>query len=449
MEWQLGNFFFSRGGGDAGHIHKFTATLAMQLSQRWPAFKRALQKAIAADEGIVRRTQEAQWAALILKPLADVLMKSSPQRVLFVIDAVDECGIDIDMSHIIKLLLAAQDVHHSAFRIFVTSRPEVTIRHQFDRNKDQHIGLALHHISDSIVQHDLEIFLRFHLVEIRQLRGLSAGWPGDTNIHRLVAMSASLFIWAATVTRFIAKGGALAEKRLSLVLDRGRHPGGPEMALDKIYLMVLESTISGGLSDEEKEEWSYDLRYVLGTIATVFAPLSPIGLARLLNLTTDKIEGNLADLHSILDIPSDTDDAIRLHHPSFRDFLYDHSRCRNNFFYIEQAVMHQILAERCINIISILRKNICHVDSAGTLVKDIPPAALAQHLPSEVQYSCRYWLDHIKYSPLDLVDGGLIHHFLRASCAYWLEAMSLMGRVTEAISMMIKLQGLIDVSWGI
>lgn len=97
-EWQLGNFFFSRGGGDAGHIHKFVGTLATQLSYRWPAFKSALQKAFAADEGIVRRTQEAQWAVLILKPLSEVLAELSPRRVLLVIDAVDECGTNDDMS---------------------------------------------------------------------------------------------------------------------------------------------------------------------------------------------------------------------------------------------------------------------------------------------------------------------------------------------------------------
>ena len=115
----------TRGGGDARHIHKIVGTLAIQLSYRWPAFKSALQKAIATDGGIVRRTQKAQWAALILKPLSEILSKSSPQRVLLVIDAVDECEIDIDMSHVIELLLDARGVNQTALRIFVTSRPEV------------------------------------------------------------------------------------------------------------------------------------------------------------------------------------------------------------------------------------------------------------------------------------------------------------------------------------
>ena len=447
--WQLGTFFFSRGGGDAGHIHKFVATLATQLSYRWPVFKSALQRAIAADEGIVRRTQEAQWAALILKPLSDVFVKSSSQRVLLVIDAVDECGSDVDMSHIIELLLAARGVHQSAFRIFVTSRPEVTIRHRFDRNRGQYLGLALHQISDFIVLHDLEIFLRSHLSEIRRLRGISAEWPGDVDIRRLVAMSGGLFIWAATVTRFVSEGGATAKRRLSSILSQRRRSGGPEMALDDTYLMVLENTISCDLSDEEKEEVSHDLRYILGIIAVLFAPLSLVGLAHLLNIKTEEIEDRLADLHSILDVPSGTDRAIRLHHPSFRDFLYDRNRCRNQSLCVDQVAVHKVLADRCINVLSVLRKDICHLTSAGTMIKDVAPAVLARHLPDEVQYSCRYWLGHVQHGHVNLMDDGPVHRFLRASCAYWLEAMSLIGRVSEAIIIMMKLESLIDVSGAI
>lgn len=91
-----------------------------------------------ADEGIVRRTKKAQWAALIQKPLSELLAKSSPQRVLLVIDAVDKCRTVDDMSHIVELLLDARGVNRTFFRIFVTSRPEVAIRNGFDHDQEQH-----------------------------------------------------------------------------------------------------------------------------------------------------------------------------------------------------------------------------------------------------------------------------------------------------------------------
>ena len=446
-QWQLGSFFFSKGGGDAGHIHKFVGTVATQLSYRWPAFKRALQKAISADEGIVRRTQKAQWAALIQKPLSELLAGSSRQRVLLVIDAVDECGTDDDMSHIVELLLDARGVNQTALRIFVTSRPEVAIRNGFNHDPGQHhLNIVLHQISEFIVQNDLFIFLVFHFTKIRERRRLGAGWPGNANIQRLVAMSGSLFIWAATVCRFVSAGGRLVKNRLFSILERGHELGGPEKTLDHIYLMVLESAISSDLSDGEKEEVSHDFRHILGTIAVLFAPLSVVGLGSLLGVETEEIEQTLADLHSILDAPSGTDGPIRLHHPSFRDFLCDQSRCRNESLCVDKTAVHSMLSDRCLNVMSILRKDICDLKSPGTMVEDIEPAFITQHLSSTLQYSCRYWLDHSEHGQVSLNDDGPVHRFLREYFPYWLEVMSLIGKIPEALTMMMRLESMINVS---
>ena len=419
----------------------------MQLSYRWPAFNSALQKAIAADGGIVRKTQKAQWAALILEPLSDVLANSSPQRVLFVIDAIDECGTGDDMSHIVELLLDARGVNQTALRIFVTSRPEIAIRNEFDYDLGQrHLILVLHQIDEVIVQKDLYIFLYFHLTKIRQSRGLGAEWPGDTNIHRLVAMSGNLFIWAATVCRFVSKGGRLVKNRLFAILENGCGSIGPEAALDRIYRMVLENAIGSDLNDKEKAEVTNYFRYTLGTIAVLFAPLSVADLGHLLGDKSEEVKLILADFHSILDVPDDTDRPIRLHHPSFRDFLYDPSRCYVESLYVDKIAIHSIIADRCINVMFVLQKDICGLKDPGTIVEDIESAVVALHLPGALQYSCRYWLDHSEHGQVSLNDDGPVHRFLREYCPYWLEAMSLIGRVIEAINMMIKLESLIDVS---
>jgi hypothetical protein len=446
-QWQLGTFFFSKGGGDAGHIHKFVGTLAMQLSYRWPAYKGALQKAFAADEGIVRRTQRAQWAALIQKPLCELLASPSSPRVLLVVDAVDECGTNDDMSRIVELLLDARGINQTAFRIFVTSRPEVAIRNEFGHDLGQrHLSLVLHQISEFIVQNDLFNFLHHHFTEIRQSRRLGADWPGDANIHRLVALSGNLFIWAATVCRFVSKGGRLVKKRLSSVLERSLGAGGPETTLDRIYLLVLENAIGYELSDEEKDEVSHDFRLTLGTIAVLFAPSPVNDLAHILGVKTGEIEETLADLHSILDIPDDTGYPIRLHHPSFRDFLYDRGRCRNESLCADRIEIHSMLANRSFNVMTILRRNICRLKSPGITMEDVGPAVVQQHLSSAVQYCCRYWLDHSEHGRLSLADDGPVHRFLQKYFPYWLEAMSLVGKIPEAMTMIMKLESVINVS---
>jgi hypothetical protein len=45
----------------------------------------------------------------------------------------------------------------------------------------------------------------------------------------------------------------------------------------------------------------------------------------------------LQDLHSILDIPENQTCLLRLHHPSFHDFLLDEGRCSDLKFWVDAS----------------------------------------------------------------------------------------------------------------
>jgi hypothetical protein len=109
-------------------------------------------------------------------------------------------------------------------------------------------------------------------------------------------------------------------------------------------------------------------------------------------------------------------------------FLYNRSRCRNESLCVDQVAMHSMLAERSLNVMSVLRKNICDLKSPGTMVEDVEPAVITEHLSRALQYSCRYWLDHSEHGQVSLDDDGPVYRFLRKYCPYWLEAMSLIGK---------------------
>jgi hypothetical protein len=68
------------------------------------------------------------------------------------------------------------------------------------------------------------------------------------------------------------------------------------------------------------------LRQVLGSIVVLFATLSVYSLSRLLSVPQEDLDQTVEDLHSILDVPKDKIRPLRLHHPSFRDFLLN-NRC--------------------------------------------------------------------------------------------------------------------------
>jgi hypothetical protein len=69
------------------------------------------------------------------------------------------------------------------------------------------------------------------------------------------------------------------------------------------------------------------LRQILGTIVALYSPLSINSLCRLLPLSKGAIEQGLTDLYAVLNIPTDTNRPLRLHHPLFRDFLIEKERC--------------------------------------------------------------------------------------------------------------------------
>jgi hypothetical protein len=138
------------------------------------------------------------------------------------------------------------------------------------------------------------------------------------------------------------------------------------------------------------------LRDILGSVVALFSPLSVDSLSRLLVTPKQRLDRMLKDLHAILDIPNDYTRPLRLHHPSFRDFLLDKNRCRDSNFWVEEKRAHQMLADSCIQLMSTsLKKDICGEHSPGWLATDVESSQLEQCLPLEVQYACLYWVQHL------------------------------------------------------
>ena len=210
----------------------------------------------------------------------------------------------------------------------MTSRREVPIRHGFcDIPEGEHEDFVLHNILLAIVDHDISIFLEYNLKVIRQERALDAGWPGEEVIKRLVQSASGLFIWAATACRFIREGKRFATKRLAMILEGSTLVIAAEKHLNEIYITVLSHSMSTNYTDEEREELYSMLRHIFRCIVILFSPLSADSLSTLLHTTKEDVDQTLEDLYAILNILEDRTRLIRLHHPSFRDFLLDKTRC--------------------------------------------------------------------------------------------------------------------------
>ena len=439
------SFFFSRGGEDVSHSGKFVTSIAVQLAEKSVALQRTICEAILGQSNIASQTLRDQWNYLIVQPLSKLRADSS---LILVIDALDECDGENDIRVILELFTESQSLADIRLRVFVTSRPEIPIRLGFRAMpKIVHHDLVLHDICRAIVDHDISIFLQHELSVIRQERALAADWPGEETVRRLVQSAAGLFIWAATACRFIRDGKRFAIRRLSLILKSDTSVTAPEEKLNEIYMAILKNSISDEYDDREKEELYKMLKTTLGTIVILFSSLSAISLARLLQVPKDDIDQTLDDLHSILEAPEDQGQPIRLHHPSFRDFLLDKQRCLNQHFWVNEKETHGALAENCLRLMSgNLKGDICDLRAPGVQATKVESFRIEQSLPADLQYACRYWVQHLQRSEARLYDNGQVHLFLQEHLLHWLEALSLMKKASEGVLAITSLESTAMVS---
>jgi hypothetical protein len=443
------SFFFSRGVGDVSHAGKFFTSIAVQLARNVPTLSRHICEAITERSDIASQSLRDQWHQLVLRPLSKLDGSSCQSLYVLVVDALDECDDENNIQIIPQLLAEARSLEKVQLRVFMTSRPEIPVRCGFrDIPDTEHQDFVLHSISPSIVNHDIRIFLEYDLRLVGQERSLGPGWPGEDTIRCLVQLASGLFIWAATACRFIRKGKRFAAKRLDAILkNSGSDVIAPEKHLNQIYITVLKHSVSAEYTDEEKEELCCMLRQILGSVVVLFSLLSAHSLSTLLCVSKEDIDQTLEDLHSVLNIPEDQTRPLRLHHPSFRDFLLNNDRCQDLNFWVDEKQAHQMLADRCIKLMSAsLKQDICGLDAPGVLVTDVTSSRVEQCLPPEVQYACLYWIQHLQKSSAQLRDNDQVYQFLQEHLLHWFEALGWMGKVSEGIHAIASLESITTVS---
>ncbi|OWY43226.1 putative WD-repeat protein [Alternaria alternata] len=348
------SFFFTRGGGDVSHARKFVTSIAVQLAYNVPVSRQHIYDAIAERPDIPNSALRDQWQQLVLRPLSALNTLGNITALVLVIDALNECDDDNDIRVIIGLLAEAQLLSGPKMRVFLTSRPEVAIRHGFyDVPNTLHQCFVLHHIASSVVDADIELFLKHNLAITGREQRLPADWPGSEIIAKMVQRASGLFIWAATAHNFIRLGGKrFAARRLNSIIKDDSDPQvEPEKHLDTIYTTILRNSICPEYTTAEKEEHCEMLRHILGSLVVIRSPLTVRSLGGLLDMTEEDIRSILEDLHAILDVPTDEMRPLRIHHPSLRDFLLDKSRCTDADFWVDKVQIHTALTSRCFTFI--------------------------------------------------------------------------------------------------
>jgi hypothetical protein len=452
------SFFFKRGERDRGNAARLFTTIAAGLVTKEPALAVYVQAAIDTDPAVTGKALKEQFEKLVLQPLGK--LQGVPDKIIvLVIDALDECERDDDIRAIIYLLSQAKTLTSVRLRTFLTSRPELPIRLGFKYVEGEYRDIVLHEVPKPIIKHDITVFLNHRLAKVREdynalLQGerqLPLDWPSSHTIQDLVQMAVPLFIFAATICRFI-EDPAWADPagQLAKVLEyRSRTQQSEISKLDATYRPILDQLLTG--TEVAKRSLANEVRIVVGSIVLLAEPLSTSSLARLLDIPKSVIDRRLMSLHSILSVPASAESPVRMFHLSFRDFLTDPDKRNSNPFWVDERATHERIATRCLVLLSgsgHLRKDICNLEMSGVTRMDVNPAIVESHLPADVRYACLYWVHHSEKSNTRIADTHQAYLFLKRHFLHWLEALSLLGKISDSITMVKSLQALISVSYA-
>ncbi|KAF8746787.1 WD40 repeat-like protein, partial [Rhizoctonia solani] len=215
------SFFCSRISSTCRSLNRIIPTLVYQLARYSPAFRSTLCAGLNDNPDAGSLNVGQQFEKLVYQPLIEA-KAAFPDDVVMVIDALDEC----DDAFSVRLLL---DVLLSSARSLPVKR-------------GCPIDYALHDIEQSIVEEDIKKYLT------EELKSMSPP-PSPEQILMLAKRAGALFIYAATVARYIHPKVIPVDSsaRLEAILNVPRATQDTTHKykdLDRLYTTVLEAAFT-------------------------------------------------------------------------------------------------------------------------------------------------------------------------------------------------------------
>ena len=431
-EGQLGaSFFCSRDFEDRRDLKFIFPTLAVQLARTYAEFRSKFIPLVQSDPEIAYESLYGQMNKLIVQPL----IKSSISTVIL-IDALDECR-DREPSSAILSVIRHFVAKIPKVKFFVTGRPEPHIRDGFQLLlfAEATDVFVLHEVEPNRVNSDVKLFFKHNFSELRRRHKIPGDWPTDEQLGLLCERSAGLFVHAMASIRFIDRKNKNPKKQLDRLLRssesslEGRTEVRENITLDSLYMSILQEGF-----DVDDPGDGPDVRSVLGAVVLATRPLSPSVIAALLDFDTEDVFPLLSSVHSLLILHEDVDRPVRPFHKSFPDFITDPDRCTNPRFHVRPSNQHSKLLVGCLELMNRrLERNMCQLPDGviNSEVDDLKGRA-TQYIDRALEYACRSWHKHlVDKMPAQTVK--ILHQFLTEKFLFWLEVLSAIGAVREAV----------------
>ncbi|CAE6486418.1 unnamed protein product [Rhizoctonia solani] len=429
------SFFCSRISSTCRSLNQIVPTLAYQFAHYSPAFRSNLCTRLRDDPDAGKLNVGQQFEKLINRPILET-KAAIPENIVIVIDALDECDDAYSVRLLLDILLKYSD--QLPLKFFVSSQPEPVIR---ERMMSQGGALRsivyLHDIEESIVEGDIKKYL---------IEALGSMQPPPTNhqIALLAKRSRNLFIYAATVARYISPEDAYVDSSDWLrsmlatimisdptAIDENRYDN-----LDRLYTTVLEAVFTSRLSRTEKQQ----MQSVLWMVVCAREPISVVTIAQLASLDEQQVWTALQSLQSVVHVPEDNS-LISALHTSFPEYMLH--RLRSKGFHCDEPKSNEMLAYRCFHVMkSELKFDICELETSyltDDQVNDLE-ARVTRCISPTLSYACRNWSSHMSLAPSQGIMRDMLLDFLSSRLLFWIEVLSLTHSIGAGASMMQQAQ---------
>ena len=240
-------------------------------------------------------------------------------------------------------------------------------------------------------------------------------------------MSGTLFIYAATVCKYIAQRGSSSMPRhLSDVINFTLETtSGLTTPLYVLYERILNSAYTFTNQRERS-----NIEMVLTAVVYVYNPLSMTAISALVEIPIEDIQAALSPLHSLIYIPSeDPDIPISTFHASFYDFISSQSSFSN--YYLDPCASHKSLALQCLSLIDREWSNKTNVSYLAE--------RRCEDISEYLGYDCCSWAFHFTHA--DHSNGSdTIKDFFERHLLRWMDCLSILGKLEIAMDSLLELK---------
>ena len=412
-----GAFFCRRDDPNLSEPTNILPTFIHKLSIIFPPFRAIVAKHLRDDPNL---TPETMQGSLFLDFIRS-LPRQPDHTLVFLIDALDECGNAQRRSGLLKVLTDAAS-QAPWLKIIITSRTELDIQRFFDSlTKSSYLPYDLSRDQDASA--DLRTFARSQFNSVATEWHLDLPWPEESDFNRATARANGLFIYIKTLVLALENCEDPQESLKAALQDSA---GTGLESLYGLYSSILKAQIKHN---------NAELQRMIGVVLATapYRALCDETIAELAGVKPHLVKRWVDALSSLLYRDEAANQGVRVRHLSVYDFFVS-DQCD---YQVNVRGADVQLGIACLKtMVTQLRFNICKLEDsrlANTDIKDLP-SRIKQNIPDPLQYSCLHWSNHLCFTPDDrdqrvLVLERLKNFFEGVYPVFWIEALSVMGMV--------------------